>query len=133
MKLESFVKLSGGKGFHVVLPIADADWDAAKTFTQTHRTGDGGRQPEALCRQDDEIAARGRIFIDYFRNSREATSVAPYSSRARAGAPVSAPCLGTIGRTTSGNDFTVLNLKKRLRSDPWAEIGKVRQKLPEMR
>jgi bifunctional non-homologous end joining protein LigD len=76
----------------------------------------------------------GRIFIDYFRNSREATSVAPYSSRARSGAPVSAPVTWErLPRTTSGNDFTVLDIKKRIKDDAWAEIGKVRQKLPAVR
>jgi bifunctional non-homologous end joining protein LigD len=72
-----------------------------------------------------------RIFIDYFRNSREATSIAPYSSRSRPGAAVSAPVTWErLPRTKGGNDFTVLDLKKRLKDDAWAEIGKVRQKLP---
>jgi len=74
---------------------------------------------------------KGKIFIDYFRNSREATSVAAYSTRARAGAPVSAPVSWqALSRTTGANQFTVLNLKKHLKSDAWADIGKVRQKLP---
>jgi bifunctional non-homologous end joining protein LigD len=74
---------------------------------------------------------KGKIFIDYFRNSREATSVAPYSTRARAGAPVSVPVSWeALPRTTGGNQFTVLNLKKHLKQDAWADIGKVRQKLP---
>jgi bifunctional non-homologous end joining protein LigD len=65
------------------------------------------------------------------RNTREATSVAPYSTRARPGAAVSAPLSWEqLGRTTSAAEFTVLNLKKRFRNDPWADIGKVRQKLP---
>ena len=73
----------------------------------------------------------GRIFIDYLRNSREATAVAPYSTRARPGAPVSTPVTWErLPRTTGGNDFTVLDIKKRIKNDAWAEIGKVRQKLP---
>jgi bifunctional non-homologous end joining protein LigD len=77
---------------------------------------------------------QGRIFIDYFRNSREATSVAPYSTRSRPGAPVSAPVTWErLARTTGGNDFTVRDLKKRIKDDAWAEIGKVRQKLPGIR
>jgi bifunctional non-homologous end joining protein LigD len=79
----------------------------------------------------------GRIFIDYLRNSREATSVAPYSSRARAGAPVSAPVSWEeLGRTTGGGEFTVLNLQKRLarlKRDPWADIGRMKQKLPNVK
>ena len=74
---------------------------------------------------------KGRIFIDYFRNSREATSVAAYSTRARPGAAVSAPLSWEqLGRSKSAADFTVLNLKKSFKQDPWADIGKVRQKLP---
>jgi len=74
---------------------------------------------------------RGKIFIDYFRNSREATSVCAYSTRARAGAPVSAPVSWDgLARTTGGNQFTLLSLKKHFKHDPWAEIGKVRQRLP---
>jgi bifunctional non-homologous end joining protein LigD len=74
---------------------------------------------------------KSRIFIDYLRNTREATSVAPYSTRARPGAAVSAPLSWEdLGRTKSAADFTVLNLKKHFRNDPWADISKVRQKLP---
>jgi bifunctional non-homologous end joining protein LigD len=77
---------------------------------------------------------KGKIFIDYFRNSREATSVAPYSTRARAGAPVSVPVSWeALPRSTGGNQYTVLNLKKHLRNDAWAEMGKVRQKLPRVK
>ena len=75
---------------------------------------------------------QGKIFIDYLRNTREATSVAAYSTRARAGAPVSMPLSWeALPRTTGANQFTVLNVKKHLRGDAWAEMGKVKQKLPE--
>ena len=60
--------------------------------------------------------------------------MAPYSTRARPGAPVSTPITWErLPRTTGGNDFTVLDLKKRIKDDAWAEIGKVRQKLPAVR
>jgi len=75
----------------------------------------------------------GRIFIDYLRNSREATAIAPYSTRARPGAPVSAPVTWErLARTTGGNDFKLRDLKKRLKDDAWADVGKVRQKLPDL-
>jgi len=74
----------------------------------------------------------GKIFIDYFRNSREATSVTAYSTRARPGAAVSAPLSWEeLDRTKSAADFTVLNLMKHFKRDPWTDIGKVRQKLPD--
>ncbi|MDE1973033.1 MAG: DNA ligase D [Hyphomicrobiales bacterium] len=129
--LESFVKLSGGKGIHVVVPIADADWDTAKMFAQRIAARMAAENPKLYLAKMTKALRQGRIFIDYFRNSREATSVAPYSTRARPGAPVSAPVTWErLSRTTGGNDFSMLDLKKRLKDDAWAEIGKVRQRLP---
>jgi bifunctional non-homologous end joining protein LigD len=131
LKLESFVKTSGGKGIHVVLPIVDTDWDMVKDFAQKIALGMAADSPKRYVGKMTKSLRAGRIFIDYFRNSREATSVASYSSRARAGAPVSAPLTWEqLARTTASNDFSVLNLKKRLRQDPWDDIGKVRQSLP---
>ncbi|MGB6536601.1 MAG: DNA ligase D [Xanthobacteraceae bacterium] len=130
-KLESFVKLSGGKGLHVVLPIADVDWDAAKDFAQRIALGMAADSPQRYVGKMTKSLRPGKIFIDYFRNSREATAVAPYSTRARAGAPVSAPVSWEqLARTKAANQFTVLNLKKHFRADSWRDIGKARQKLP---
>ncbi len=132
LKLDSFVKLSGGKGIHVVLPIADADWDTAKDFAQKIAFAMAADSPRLYLAKMTKSLRKGRIFIDYFRNSREATSVAAYSSRARPGAPVSAPVTWEqLGRTAGANQYTVLNLKKQFRQDSWREIGKVRQKLPK--
>ena len=131
VKLESFAKLSGGKGIHVVVPIADANWDTAKNFSERIAVSMAKDSPQRYLAKMTKSLRQGRIFIDYFRNSREATSVAPYSTRSRPGAPVSAPLSWEqLGRTASGNEFTVLNLKKRLRADAWRDIGKVRQGLP---
>jgi bifunctional non-homologous end joining protein LigD len=131
LKLESFVKTSGGKGLHVVLPIADADWDTAKDFAQQIALGMAVDSPLRYVGKMTKSLRKGKIFIDYFRNSREATSVAPYSTRARSGAPVSAPLTWEqLGRTTAANQYTVLNLKKHVRQDAWRDIGNVKQKLP---
>ena len=131
-QLESFVKLSGGKGIHVVVPIMDVDWDTAKLFTQRIATAMSADSPNRYLAKVTKSLRNGRIFIDYLRNSREATSIAPYSSRARPGAPVSAPVTWErLARTTGGNDFKLLDLTRRLKSDAWADIGKVRQRLPE--
>ena len=130
-KLESFVKLSGGKGVHVAVPIADTDWDAAKLFAQRIAAAMSADSPKLYLAKMTKALRKGRIFIDYFRNSREATSVAPYSTRARPGAPVSAPVgWERLSRTTGGGDFTLLDVAKRLKDDAWADIGKLRQKLP---
>jgi bifunctional non-homologous end joining protein LigD len=130
-KLKSFVKLSGGKGIHVVVPITGADWDAIKKFTARVAASMAADSPQLYLAKMTKSLRKGKIFIDYFRNSREATSVAAYSTRARAGAPISMPLSWeALSRTTAGNQFTVANSKKYLKTDPWAEIGKVRQKLP---
>jgi bifunctional non-homologous end joining protein LigD len=132
-KLESFVKLSGGKGIHVVVPVDDVDWEAAKTFSGRIAARMAADSPKLYLDKMTKALRGGHIFIDYFRNSREATSIAPYSTRARPGAPVSAPVTWErLSRTSGGNDFSVLDLKKRLKDDAWAEIGKVRQTLPNL-
>ncbi len=131
LKLKSFAKLSGGKGIHVVVPVDGADWETTKTFTAHIAAAMAADGPELYLAKMTKALRKGKIFIDYFRNSREATSVAPYSTRARAGAPVSVPVSWeALPRTTGGNQFTVLNLKKHLKQDAWADIGKVSQKLP---
>ena len=132
LKLESFVKLTGGKGLHVVAPIAGADWDSAKDFASSIAAAMAADAPRLYLAKMTKALRDGRIFIDYFRNSREATAVAAYSTRARPGAPVSMPVTWqALTRTTAGNQVTVLNLKEHLRGgDAWAEMGKVKQKLP---
>jgi bifunctional non-homologous end joining protein LigD len=130
-KLKSFAKLSGGKGIHVVIPVTGADWDTTKRFTSRIAAAMTADSPQRYLAKMTKSLRKGKIFIDYFRNSREATSVAVYSTRARAGAPISMPLSWeALTRTTAGNQFTLLNSKKHLKTDPWAEIGKVRQKLP---
>ncbi|MGH6769755.1 MAG: DNA ligase D [Xanthobacteraceae bacterium] len=137
IRLESFVKLSGGKGLHVVLPIAGADWEAVKTFAQAVAQSMAADAPDRYVAKMTKSLRRGKIFVDYLRNSLEQTSVAAYSTRARDGAPVSAPVTWEeLGRLKSSSHYSVLNLGKRLGSlkhDPWADIGRVKQKLPDLR
>jgi bifunctional non-homologous end joining protein LigD len=131
-KLTSFVKLSGGKGIHVVVPVTGADWEATKQFTARIAGAMTADSPQRYLAKMTKSLRERKIFIDYFRNSREATSVAVYSTRARARAPISMPVAWeTLARTKAGSQFTVANAKKYLQSNPWADIGKVRQKLPD--
>jgi bifunctional non-homologous end joining protein LigD len=131
-KLESFAKLSGGKGVHVTVPIADADWDSVKDFAGRIAARMAADSPRVFLATMAKAKRSGRIFIDYFRNSREATAIAPYSTRARPGAPVSVPLTWErLDRTSAGNEFSLRDLNKHIRSDAWADIGKVRQKLPK--
>jgi bifunctional non-homologous end joining protein LigD len=133
LKLTSFVKLSGGKGVHVVLPIDGADWDAAKTFAAAVANAMAADSPKLYLAKMTKALRHDKIFIDYFRNSREATAVAAYSTRARPGAPVSMPMTWqALPRTSGANAFTVLTMKKLPPADAWAEMGKVKQKLPDL-
>jgi bifunctional non-homologous end joining protein LigD len=93
--------------------------------------------PERYVATATKSGRSKRIFIDYLRNSREATAVAPYSTRARPGAPVSVPIeWSELGSLKAANQYTVLNLMQRLarqRKDPWAGIGRVKQSLPRLK
>jgi bifunctional non-homologous end joining protein LigD len=94
-------------------------------------------EPDRYVAKMTKSLRGGKIFVDYLRNSLEQTAVAAYSTRARAGAPVSVPVTWEeLGRTKSGNQYTVLNLGKRLaglKRDPWADMAAVKQKLPDLK
>ena len=134
LKLKSFVKTTGGKGLHVVLPIRPAPWDEAKEFCRGIAEGMAADDRARYTATIKKAARDKRIFVDYLRNSREATAVAPYSTRARPGATVAVPLSWEeLGTQKAPNLFTVLNLSKRLarqRKDPWADMARIKQSLP---
>ncbi|WP_437735756.1 non-homologous end-joining DNA ligase [Sorangium sp. So ce1335] len=132
--LESFVKTTGGKGFHIVVPLAPVSgWDECLAFTKALAGDIARRDPKGYTIAVSKAQRKGKIFIDYLRNTRGATSVAAYSTRARPGAPVSAPLSwDELGQEVRPDQFTIRNLPERLASlkaDPWARYGKVRQKI----
>jgi bifunctional non-homologous end joining protein LigD len=137
LDLESFVKLSGGKGLHVVLPIDGADWRTTKNFAQAVALAMAADDPSRYVAKITKSLRKGKIFVDYLRNSLEQTSVAAYSTRARPGAAVSAPVTWEeLGRTKGGDQYTMLNLGRRLsglKRDPWKDIGRLKQRLPDLR
>lgn len=137
LKLKSFVKTTGGKGLHVVMPVRPTPWDEAKEFCRQIAEGMAADNRERYTATIKKSARNNKIFVDYLRNSREATAIAPYSTRARPGATVSVPLSWEeLGAQKAPNLFTVLNLSKRLakqHKDPWAEIGRVKQSLPGSR
>ncbi|HTN86254.1 MAG TPA: non-homologous end-joining DNA ligase [Sorangium sp.] len=132
--LESFVKTTGGKGFHIVVPLAPrSGWDECLAFTKGLAGDIARRDPKGYTITVSKAQRKGKIFIDYLRNTRGATSVAAYSTRARPGAPVSTPLSWEeLGPEVRADQFTIRNLPERLASlkeDPWARYGKVRQKI----
>ena len=92
LSLTSFLKTSGGKGYHVVVPFEPASsWDAFRRFARRMAQVMAEKWPDRYTSNVRLAKRNGKIFIDWMRNGRGATSVAPYSLRARQGAPVSAP------------------------------------------
>jgi bifunctional non-homologous end joining protein LigD len=137
VKLTSFVKATGGKGLHVVVPIRPAPWDIAKKFAQIVARSMAKDEPQRYTANPTKARRRGRVFIDYLRNSREATAIVPYSTRARAGAPVAVPLKWSeLSSLRSANQYTVKNIAQRLSklsSEPWAALGRSRQALPKFK
>jgi len=134
-KLESFVKTTGGKGLHVVAPIEPrSSWEQAKNFCRALAEAMARDNPQRFTATVVKKARAGRIYIDYLRNARGATAVAPYSTRARPGAAVSVPLTwDELASTSSASQFTLGNLGKRLQHlahDPWVGFFAVRQTLP---
>jgi bifunctional non-homologous end joining protein LigD len=127
--LAAFVKTTGGKGLHVVAPLTPkAGWDKVKSFARGIADAMEGDDPDRFIARSTKAARDGRIFVDYLRNGRGATAIAPYSTRARAGATVAMP-LGwdELDPAVTSSHFTVGNAMARLdslRSDPWADFRK---------
>lgn len=122
--LTAFVKTSGGKGLHVVAPLEPkAGWPAVKEFTKAIADAMAADSPERFVATITKSKRRGRILVDYLRNQRGSTAVAPYSTRARAGAAVSMPLAWNELNSAIGPAyFTVMNTPTRLASlarDPW--------------
>jgi bifunctional non-homologous end joining protein LigD len=128
----SFVKTTGGKGLHVVVPVRpEAGWDALRALGEGIGAEMTRRAPDRYTVNPLKAARRGRIFIDYLRNVRGATAVAAYSPRAKPGAPVSTP-LGwsELSAASEAAAFTVETVPTRLaglRKDPWADFFSVDQ------
>jgi bifunctional non-homologous end joining protein LigD len=131
--LKSFVKTSGGKGLHVVVPITPkADWDAAKEFTGSIAIAMAKARPDLYVATMSKRARSGRILVDYFRNGRGATAVAAFSTRARPTVPISTPLAWEeLSEGIRGDHFTVDNLPQRLdflKRDPWPDFLKLKQR-----
>lgn len=132
--LDSWIKTSGGKGVHVVVPIVRrVSWDDVRDFARLVTAHLLERNSEGLVDVASKAARPGKIFIDYLRNARGATSVAPWSTRAREGAPVSVPLPWTQLRSLASGNAVALSAAasraKRLRTDPWAGMLTSRQGL----
>jgi bifunctional non-homologous end joining protein LigD len=132
--VESFAKTTGGKGLHVVVPLQPRlGWDEVKAFTKWVADQFVAQSPDRFTANMAKRARRGRIYIDYLRNSRGATAIGAYSPRAREGATVSTPLFWEeVEKSVRPEGFTVATVPQRLAAldkDPWADIGKLRQSI----
>jgi bifunctional non-homologous end joining protein LigD len=131
--LESFVKTTGGKGLHVVVPFrAEHEWPVVKNFAHAFVLKMEKESPGLYVTKMTKSIRKGRIFLDYLRNDRGSTAVAPFSTRARPGAAVALPLhwreLNSKSKPAgSVADFSVW--KKRLRDDPWSGMAALKQRL----
>ncbi|MFO1304463.1 MAG: DNA ligase D [Burkholderiales bacterium] len=132
--LVSFLKTTGGKGLHVVLPVrATLSWDVAKSFTRSVAELMVRTFPDRFVATIAKSRRKGKILIDFFRNAEGATAVAPYAVRSRASAPVAMPIHWTeLDADVREAHFNVGNARERLASmkdDPWADFFTVRQSI----
>lgn len=134
-KLETFVKTTGGKGLHVCVPVApELGWDEIKAFTEHVAQALAQRSPQLYVATQSKARRRGKIFIDYLRNGRGATFIAPYSTRARENAPVATPLeWDELSPKLPPDHFTLRNIAQRLvklTRDPFERLARVEQRLP---
>jgi bifunctional non-homologous end joining protein LigD len=132
--LTSFLKTTGSKGLHLVVPVQPrTDWDETKSFCRAVADFMVRAEPERFVATMSKAARKGKIFIDYLRNGRGATAVAPYSTRTKPGATVSAPIAWEeLTARLHSDHFTIENLPARLgklKKDPWADIGTIKQSI----
>lgn len=132
--LESFLKSTGGKGLHVVVPIEpEHEWPTVKEFAHNLVLAMESREPDLYVTKMTKASRKNRIYLDYLRNDRDATSIAPFSPRARHGAPVAIPLRWNELDTKKMPRFFLTGFaewRTRLRHDPWKGIAAVRQRLP---
>jgi DNA ligase D-like protein (predicted polymerase) len=136
LALECFVKTTGGKGLHVVLPLQRVHtWDEVKAFAKGLADHLVRLIPDRFVANMSKHKRTGKIYVEYLRNARGATAIAAYSTRARAGAPVSIPLAWEeLSNEIRSDHFTVANVPARLKGlkeDPWREYRTVKQKLTQ--
>ena len=133
MGLVSFAKTTGGKGLHVVVPLQrKATWPEVKEFARAFAGKVVDAAPSMFTANPLKRLRKGKIFVDYLRNDKGSTAVAPYSVRARKGAPVSMPLpWAEITKKLDPQRFTLRTVPDLILkpADPWRDIAKVRQQI----
>lgn len=133
LHLESFLMTTGGKGLHVVVPIVPRlQWDEVKTFTKGVVRQLAEDAPSRYTTSPLKSARQGKIFLDYLRNGRGATAVAPYSTRARPNAPVATPIAWSEIDRVDPAKLTIATVPERLDGplgNPWKHYFEIEQSI----
>jgi bifunctional non-homologous end joining protein LigD len=134
VSLESYVRTTGGKGLHVVVPLnPPCAWTVVKPFAQGLAQSMAEMDPKRYVATAAKKLRDGRIYVDYLRNDRSASAIASFSLRARAGAPVAMPLRWEeLGRVRGGTAFTLANAPRRMQrlgAHPWGDYERLRQDL----
>lgn len=125
LKLKSYLKTSGGKGYHVVVPIKEVTWKEFRGIAKNIADLMEAKWPDKYTSNIRKENRKGRIFIDWVRNTKGATSIAPYSLRAREGAPVSFPISWKELDKIKPNEITLNKALKKLKEpNPWKNFLK---------
>jgi bifunctional non-homologous end joining protein LigD len=134
--LRSFLKTTGGKGLHIVVPLKpERHWDEVKAFSKTVAEHLARTLPDRFTSNMAKNKRGGKIFIDYLRNGRGATAVAAFSTRAKPNATISVPIFWEeLDKDVRADTFHVRNLQQRLselKDDPWKDYWKLKQKITD--
>jgi bifunctional non-homologous end joining protein LigD len=131
LRLRSFVKTTGGRGLHLVVPIVrERDWSECLAFSRALAEALERQNPRTFTTRYAKPGRKRKILLDYLRNNRTNTSIAAFSPRARDGAPVSFPIAWEeLTPRLDPARFTIVSVPRRLREDPWKEYWKLRQRL----
>lgn len=131
LSLNSYLKTSGGKGYHVVVPLMPSvSWDVFYDFTRRVAEVMENKWPERYTSNVRKAKRKGKVFIDWIRNGRGATSIAPYSLRARKGAKVSMPIEWNELDTIAPDGVTMSDALMRINNnDPWKGFFENKQML----
>ncbi|MBE6156463.1 MAG: hypothetical protein E7161_01825 [Firmicutes bacterium] len=125
LKLKAYLKTSGGKGYHVVVPISNVDWEGIREIAKNVAELMEAKWPDKYTSNIRKEKRKNKIFIDWARNTRGATSIAPYSLRSRVNAPVSFPIAWSELDIVKPNEITLKKaLKKIKQKDPWLNFRK---------
>ncbi len=130
--LESVPLVSGGKGVHVIVPLrGDVEWPVAKQFAHAVAQQLEAREPSRFVSGMSKARRVGRIFVDYLRNERGATAIVPWSTRARAGAPVALPVSWkALADVPSASAFSIdAAIERAEAEEPWPDFFTQRQGL----